>query len=136
MSPEVAGRVAASWSELRGREDRLAEAFYEHLFELDPGLRDLFVVTDMEGMREKLVATLDMIVDHLAAPDRLAVSLEAAGRRHALYGIGRRDYRAGGEALLGALGQELGGAFTEEVRAAWAEAYVLVADLMLRVDHR
>lgn len=132
MSPETARRISGSWARLRGREDRLAGLFYERLFTLDDRLRDLFVVTDMEAMREKLVATLDLLVGHLTDPVGMRAALEAAAKRHALYGLGRRDYVLGGEALLWALGRELGDGFDDATRAAWAEAYVLVADLMLR----
>jgi hemoglobin-like flavoprotein len=108
LNSETAGRVKESWVALRGREGRLAGAFYDRLFELDGDLRDLFVVTYLEAMREKLVMTLDLIVDQLTDTGRLSTRLEAAARSHALYGIGRREYRMGGEALLwGGLGRGL-----------------------------
>ena len=56
----------------------------------------------------------------------------ALGRRHAGYGAVPPHYASVAEALLHALATTLGPAFTPEVRAAWAEAYTLVAAVMRR----
>lgn len=132
MSPEHAQIVRASWSRLQGHEDRVAMGFYARLFTLEPELRHLFVLTDMESQREKLLATLDLILRHLEAPVLLAGQVRASAQRHATYGVGVHEYRLGGEALLWSIGRELGAEFTPEVQGAWAEAYTLLADLMLK----
>lgn len=132
MRPDVAARVQTSWASLRGREERVVERFYARLFELDPGLRRLFVVTDMEMQRRKFADTLGLMVRWLDDPTGLAREARRSGARHADYGVRRADYRSGGEALLWALERELGDAFTDEVRAAWAEAYTVLAHEMSR----
>ena len=49
--------------------------------------------------------------------------MQALGRRHAGYGVRPEHYDTVGAALLWTLEQGLGDAFTDDVRAAWAEAY-------------
>jgi hemoglobin-like flavoprotein len=49
---------------------------------------------------------------------------------HRRYGVRDADFDTVGEALLWALKQGLGTAFTPEVREAWATAYALVSDVM------
>jgi hemoglobin-like flavoprotein len=132
VTPEGSLVVRESWNRLRGREERVAAGFYARLFSLEPELRHLFVLTDMEGLREKLTATLGLILDHLDDPALLAGQVRASAKRHAAFGLGVREYRLGGEALLWSLSRELGEAYTPEVQAAWAEAYTLLADLMLK----
>lgn len=136
MSPESAQIVRASWSRLQGHEERVAVGFYTRLFTLEPELRHLFVLTDMESQRDKLVATLELILRHLDDPVLLRGQVRASAQRHTTYGVGLHEYRLGGEALLWSLGRELGQDFTPEVQGAWAEAYTLLADLMLREGAR
>jgi hemoglobin-like flavoprotein len=52
------------------------------------------------------------------------------GRRHAGYGVNKRDYETVGEALLWTLEQGLGPGFTPEIKEAWTTLYRLVADTM------
>lgn len=132
MTARGARLVRESWGRLQGREEGVAAGFYARLFTLEPQLRHLFVLTDMESLREKLVATLDLILGHLDEPGRLADQVADSARRHAAFGLGSREYRLGGEALLWSLSRELGDAFTPDVQAAWAEAYTLLADVMLK----
>lgn len=128
--------VRESWARLRGREGRVAAGFYARLFTLEPELRHLFVLSDMDGLRTKLVATLELILGHLDHPTLLAGQVSASARRHAAFGVGVREYHVGGEALLWSLARELGEDFTPAVQAAWAEAYTLLADVMLREGDR
>lgn len=132
MNTERAAVVRDSWARLEGREERVAALFYARLFTLEPELRHLFVLTDMESLREKLTDTIALILDYLERPEALAEQVRVSARRHATYGLGVREYRLGGEALLWAIQRESGDAFTPDVQAAWAEAYTLLADLMLR----
>ena len=59
---------------------------------------------------------------------------ERGGRRarHVAYGVTDRHYDSVGEALLRALDEILGDAFTDDVRAPWVEAYALLAAIMRR----
>ena len=74
-----------------------------------------------------MLATAVNGLDHL---DEIVPAVRNLGVRHIDYGTAAEDYDTVGEALLWTLGQGLGDAFTPEVKAAWTEAYVLLATTM------
>ena len=113
------------------RAEVMALVFYQRLFTLDPALRPLFR-TDIDEQGQKLVQMLSVAIAMLKQPFALVPSLEALGRRHAGYGVEERHYNTVGAALLDTLTECLGGAFTAEVKDAWAALYALVADAMQR----
>ncbi len=119
-----------SWSLVQDHADDLAEAFYARLFELDPGLRDLFAATDMEVQAKKFLGMMTEIVRMVDEPQALVPALRDSGLRHRGYGVVSRDYLTVGEAFLGALEQVLGPRFDDATRDAWAEAYTQVATVM------
>lgn len=118
-----------------------ADLFYRRLFELRPEFRALFP-PDMEKQKQKLVKMLAFIVKSLDYRDRqwtesveesqdLMFVVLALGRRHAeLYRIPTDSYAPVGEALLWALDYGLGQAFTDDIKAAWGEAYQALATTM------
>ena len=82
------------------------------------------------------MAMLAQIVQAIDRPEDLVSSVAALGRRHVPYGVKDADYESVGAALLWTLEQGLGDAFTPDVRAAWAEAYLTVATVMRRAATR
>src|SRR5688572_22826292 len=129
MSPIQVGLVQASWKQVVPIADQAAHLFYGRLFELDPKLRTLFK-EDMGEQRRKLMAMLAAAVEGLDRPQALLPVLRELGRKHLGYGVEPRDYGTVGAALLWALEQGLGAAFTAEAREAWTETYSLVASTM------
>ena len=111
--------------------DDAAALFYQRLFELDPSLRHMFP-EDMTGQRKKLMQMLTAAVKGLDRLDQLVPVLQDMGRRHVGYGVTDAHYETVGAALLWTLEQGLGPAFTQEVRDAWAEAYLVLATVMRR----
>ena len=136
MSPESEARVRESWELLRPRSDAVAAAFYARLFESNPELKRLFNTTDMTEQRRKLVVMLSEIVRALDRPEVLVSEVADSGRRHVNYGVHDRDYDDVGAALLWAIDQSLGERSTAEIRAAWREAYDLLAAVMRRAAMR
>jgi hemoglobin-like flavoprotein len=133
MTPEHEALVRQSWSRLAARQEPLAAAFYERLFEMDPRVRQLFAGVDMAQQRRKFMRMLDELVGALDAPSELVAQAIALGRRHVDYGALERDYDTVGAALIGAIEDELGEReFTPATREAWREAFALVAGLMRR----
>ena len=124
--------VHESWQSVATEHDRIASAFYERLFEIDPHARGLFARTSMADQRVKVVAMLTDIVGNLDRLEHLIPAVGALGRRHRDYGVRDVDYDRVREALLGAIASALGDAFTHDVRDAWEEAYALTASVMKR----
>jgi hemoglobin-like flavoprotein len=117
MTPEQAALIRTSFDATWSKRRALADLCYSRLFELAPETRRLFA-DDMERQRLKLM-------DMLAA-------LVGAGQQHAEFGVQPSQYAAFGEALIWSLEQQLGAAFTPELRDAWRALYATVRDEMLR----
>jgi hemoglobin-like flavoprotein len=132
MTPERKRLVFDSWQRLAHDHDRIAAAFYDRLFEIDPHARELFAATNMEEQRAKVVAMLSDIVRNLDRLDSLMPIVIGLGRRHREYGVEARDYDRVREALLGAIADSLGDVMTPELRDAWEETYALTASVMKR----
>ncbi|WP_437285759.1 alpha/beta fold hydrolase [Sorangium sp. So ce406] len=123
--------VRASFARLASRAEALVARFYERLFGREPALRALFP-PDMREQRLKLAATLQLVIDNLRAPDKLLELLEALGRRHAAYAALPEHFDAIGLALLEALEELEGDAWTPSTARAWSGAYAQIAEAMRR----
>ena len=130
MTPNQLLLVRTSWPAIAERRDELTTRFYERLFAIDGGAARLFTGVDMAAQRAKLAQTLAVVVHGLSDLDRLLPAVAALGKRHANYGVQDHHFDSVGEALLGAFAETLGTEFKPELRAAWAEAYDLLASVM------
>lgn len=131
MTPAQKEYIRADWRLVEPIRDQAAALFYERLFELDPSVIPLFGGTDMVRQGRMLMQTLGVVVASLDALERVVPAIEALGRRHVAYGVQPAHYATVGSALLWTLEQGLGPAFGPEDREAWAEAYGIVAGLMV-----
>ena len=130
MSPHTILVVRTSWPAIAGQADALTSRFYRLLFEIDPIVARLFQGVDMTAQRARLVQALTVVVRALDDIDRLLYPLLALGSRHAKYGVESHHFDSVGRALIQALAEMLGEEFTPEVRAAWGEAYGVIASVM------
>ena len=132
MNPDQAILLRESWSVVAPTADELAVRFYAHLFEIDDSAARLFAGVDMNAQRTKLLHALKLVVVSADDMERLLPALAALGKRHADYGIEDRHFDSVGEALIWALSDVLGDAFSAAVRDAWSQAYSLIASVMRR----
>jgi nitric oxide dioxygenase len=121
--------VQDSFEKVKPMADDVAKLFYDRLFEIAPETRRLFK-SDKTEQGRKLMSTLGVVVSGLSNTGKIVSAVEALGRRHATYNVTEKHYIIFGEALLWTLEQGLGEAFTDEVRAAWDEAYGTLAEVM------
>ena len=131
MTPHQIDLMRTSWAAVEPIADTAATLFYGRLFELDPRARVLFRRTDMAAQGKVLMQTLTVVVKSLDRLDTIVPAVQALGRRHAGYGVQARDYDTVGAALLWTLEQGLGDAFDPATRDAWAEAYGVLASVMI-----
>jgi hemoglobin-like flavoprotein len=136
VSPESEQLIRDTWKELEPVSDSLVASFYARLFASNPAAAELFGKTNMTEQRRKFSAMLAEIVRAISDPDVLIREVAASGRRHVHYGVIDRDYEDVGAALLWAIGETLGSAYTAEVHAAWREAYALLSAVMRRAAAR
>jgi hemoglobin-like flavoprotein len=126
VTPEQIQRVRGSFAKMAGSPGQAAALFYRRLFELEPALRPLFT-GDMKAQGVRLMASLRDMVGALDQPERVLPAVRELGRRHAAYGVRPEHYATVGEALIWALEQGLGAAFTRDTRRAWIDAYAGLA---------
>jgi hemoglobin-like flavoprotein len=131
MTPHQVEIIRTSWTAVEPIADVAANLFYDRLFEQDPAIRRLFRKTDMAAQKKNLMQTLTVVVRSLDRLEQLVPAVQALGRRHGGYGVRPEHYDMVGAALLWTLEQGLGDAFTPELRDAWAEAYTILANVMI-----
>src|SRR5262249_45781288 len=127
MTPAQKDLVQTTWALVVPIADTATAMFYDRLFEIDPGSRELFRKTDLAEQRLKLLQVLSVAVAGLDDLDKLIPIVESLGRRHAGYGVRDEHYDSVGAALLWTLQRGLGAAWTAETAAAWAEVYGLLS---------
>lgn len=121
--------VIESFAKVEQISDVAAAIFYKKLFEYDPSLKKLFK-NDIKSQGRKLMAALKVAVSSLNNLEALLPVLQKMAVQHVAYGVKAEDYTPVGNALLFALGQGLGEAFTHELKQAWIATYKIVANVM------
>ena len=129
MTPEQIKLVQSSWEQVKPISEKAAELFYGKLFELNPDFKALFP-NDMVEQGRKLMAMINTAVNSLNNLEAVVPAVEEMGKRHVGYGVKDEDYDVVGEALLWTLGAGLGDAFTDDVKGAWTETYVVLSTTM------
>ncbi len=114
--------------------DRMAAKFYAFLFAIDPSTRPLFK-GEMSKQRTKLIQTLAVVVGRLNDLGEVTSAVAELGKRHVAYGVTVGHWESVGYALLLALAETFGDAFTADVREAWATTYRLIADVAIHAAY-
>jgi nitric oxide dioxygenase len=105
------------------------ELFYKRLFEIEPEVAALFK-GDVGRQGREFMQVLAVAVGGLSNVTTLVPMVQQLGVRHAAYGVQARHYDAVRQALLYTLAVILQDDYTDEVRAAWATAYAMLAGIM------
>ena len=121
--------VQQSWKTVLPIRDEAAALFYSRLFELDPSLRPQFIGDAAERSR-KWGAIMSIAVANLERPFILLPTLYTLGAQQEKNGIKEHHYDIVGIALLDTLQRVLGEAFTPEIKAAWADSYRVIANVL------
>jgi len=130
MTPEQIKAIQESFATVAPISEQAAVLFYGRLFEIDPALKPLFR-GDMNEQGRKLMATLAVVVNNLNNLGAVLPAASALAKRHVTYGVKPAHYTPVGEALLWALQQGLGTAWTAELAAAWSAAYGVLSEYMI-----
>lgn len=130
MTPDQIKLVQDTFDRVVPIKEQAADLFYTRLFEIDPEIRPLFK-GDMAAQGNKLMDALATVVRGLHAPETILTTMRDLGARHADYGVEDHHFTSFAHALLWALEQGLGEAYTDDVRDAWIAAYELLSSVML-----
>jgi len=118
-----------SVAELGIDPDTFVPHFYRTLFGYAPGLRSLFPLS-MATQHSRFGRALVHVVGHLDEPESLIGFLAQLGRDHRKFDVREEHYAVVGRALLAALAETAGEAWTAELAEAWRHTYGFVAGAM------
>ncbi len=122
--------LKASWGKVAAAGDDVPLYFYSHLFLSHPEVRSMFPIR-MTAQREKLVTALGAVVSNVESLDDVVPLLEQLGRDHRRFAVVSEHYGAVGASLLATLKRFLGTSWTPELADTWAQAYGVVAKVMV-----
>ncbi len=131
LSPHEIRLVQETFAAVDPIADDVAGVFYRKLFEIDPSTKALFK-GDMGDQGRKLMGVLKTAVASLDKFDQLVPVLKIMGQRHHAYGVELKHYESFAKALLWTLKDGLKQAFTAEAEQAWAKAYSVMAEIMMK----
>lgn len=120
-----------TWAAAQSLGDEVPLYFYSHLFLTHPELRSMFPVS-MATQRDRLVGALGRIVSNVDELDEVSEFIQQLGRDHRRFEVIAAHYNHVGASLLATLKHFLGEAWTSELAADWAEAYGIIATVMVQ----
>jgi NAD(P)H-flavin reductase/hemoglobin-like flavoprotein len=127
--------LKGSWAKVAAAGDDVPLYFYSHLFLRHPEVRSMFPI-QMSGQRDKLVAALGAVVSSVDELDEVIPLLEQLGRDHRRFAVVTEHYDAVGASLLATLKKFHGPLWTPNLADTWAQAYGLVAKVMVAAAER
>jgi hypothetical protein len=130
MTPTDLQLIRLTLAGVAGNPEPFATAFRSRAVTLDRSLAPLLPLVD-RAQAARIVETMALVLDGLDAADSTAAKEKAFALRHRWAGIQPRHYAAVGQALLDALASRLGTSFGDNARAAWASAFVLLAEALM-----
>lgn len=133
IKPETVKVIKSTLPILQQHGETLTTLFYKRLFENNPEIKPLFnPAHQQQGSQQRaLAAAICAYAEHIETPEKLANAVELIAQKHASLGIQAEMYPIVGENLLAAIKELLGDAATEEIIAAWAEAYTALVDVFV-----
>ncbi|MEE4252256.1 MAG: hypothetical protein V2I38_16830, partial [Alcanivoracaceae bacterium] len=117
MSDIDALQVHASVERIRGQMNEFSRSFFNQLFSLRPGLRQL--LSTEEGRRSKLRSMISVLANSRDF-DKLGPAICRLGDRHRDYGVSAQDYEPLHQALLHAVAEIDSQGESSTVQQAWA----------------
>jgi NAD(P)H-flavin reductase/hemoglobin-like flavoprotein len=125
-----AAALQHSWDRVTKQGHAVPLYFYSHLFVSHPEVRSMFPLA-MSNQRDKFVSALGRIVSHVDQLESEATFLQHLGRDHRKYAVITEHYNAVGASLFATLQHFLGAEWDEDLAADWAEAYQVIARVMV-----
>jgi|GEM_PF-661161 len=131
MNKQTIALLRTSFAEIARRRPDVAAVFYKRLFEVAPDLRPMYSPS-LKEQQKKLKASMVQLAQSEQLPEQLAW----LGERYTDDGLKAAHYKIAGDTLLWTFQHALQQNFTKPIRAAWAEAYNIIAKKMIAADAR
>jgi hemoglobin-like flavoprotein len=131
--------VKATAPILKEKGEEITRRMYQIAFEERPDYKRSFETTWMQhldggGQAQKLAAAVYAYATHIDRLDELAAAVNHIAHRHVQTRILPEQYPLIGEKLLQAIKDVLQDAATEDVIAAWAEAYEALSTVFIQAE--
>ena len=132
ISPESIAIIKSTAPALQQHGVAITTRMYERLFE-NEGIKAMFDQAAQESGEQpkRLAAAILAYAQNIDKLENLTGAVQRMAQRHVETGVKPEHYPFVAEALLPAIKDVLGDAATEEVLAAWGEAYWFLADILI-----
>ncbi|RZL92776.1 MAG: NO-inducible flavohemoprotein [Variovorax sp.] len=136
LTPTTIATVKATAPVLAEHGYTIIQRFYDRLFEAHPGLKNLFNMRHQQrGEQQRaLAAAVLAYATHIDNLPALGPAVARITHKHASLNVEPAQYGVVGEHLLAAIKEVLGDAATEGILSAWAEAYQVLAEIMINAE--
>lgn len=133
LNAKTINTVKATAPAVAAHAEAITRQFYTLLFAGDPQVRVFFNQAHQHtgGQQRALAGAICAYAAHIDNLGALGPAVELIAQKHCSLGIKRQHYPIVGKHLLVAIKQVLGDAATDEVIAAWGEAYGVLAEILI-----
>jgi hemoglobin-like flavoprotein len=129
--------VQASWAIVAKMDmETVGGLFYNRLFELIPEVKPMFSRTPIPEQSKKLLTMLSYVIAKLNKPEHIMDEVTKLAKRHTTYGVTDVHYSAVGTALIWTLEKGLGERWNEDLKFAWLEIYLTLAEAMMTAQKK
>jgi nitric oxide dioxygenase len=138
ISASTIATVQATVPALQQHGEAITRHFYELMFREFPQVKGFFNETHQSSgtQARALAGAVLAYATHIDRLEALAGALPRIVQKHAALGIQPEHYPIVGQCLLRAIREVLGAAATDEVIAAWGEAYQALAGLLIAAEEQ
>lgn len=132
LSPETKAIVNSTAPALQQHGVAITQRMYERLF-VDPAVKAMFDVAAQESGEQprRLAAAILAYAQNIEKLEALTAPVMRMAARHVETGVKPEHYPMVADALLPAIRDILGDAATDDVLAAWGEAYWALAEILI-----
>ncbi|NNU84523.1 NO-inducible flavohemoprotein [Geobacillus sp. BMUD] len=136
LHPKTIEIVKSTVPILETHGEQITKRFYELMFSNHPELLNVFNHANQKQGRQQraLAAAVYAAARYIDQLDAILPVVRQIGHKHRSLGIKPEQYPIVGKHLLLAIKDVLGDAATDEVIAAWAEAYEAIAAIFIQVE--
>lgn len=133
LSPKTLEIVKATAPAVAPLAETITRCFYRRMFAENPEVQGYFNQAHQHsgGQQKALAGAICAYATNIDNLEALGPAVELIAHKHCSLGIQPEHYPIVGKHLLAAIKEVLGDAATDDVLAAWGEAYGLLADICI-----
>lgn len=133
LSQRTIDTVKSTAPVLNEHGEALTRHFYQRMFKENPEVAPFFNPANQAGgtQQRALAAAICAYAANIDNLEALGSAVELIANKHASLMIKPEHYPIVGEHLLASIREVLGAAATDDIIAAWAEAYGFLADILI-----